>query len=48
MGVFRTKQEKTLEFVREKGTGDITYNHRTGVYFVNNYSFTGHNFGQGA
>ena len=40
--------EKTLEFVREKGTGDITYNHRTGVYFVNNYSFTGHNFGQGA
>jgi len=40
--------EKTLEFVREKGTGDVTYNHRTGIYFVNTYSFTGHNFGQGA
>lgn len=40
--------QKTLEFVRENKTGDITFNHRTGVYEVNTYSYAGHNFGQGA
>ncbi len=40
--------EKSLEFVREKNTADITYNRRADIYIVNNYSFTGHNFGQGA
>ena len=39
--------EKTLEFVREKGTADITYNHRTNTYHVNSYSFAGHEFGSG-
>jgi hypothetical protein len=39
--------EKTLEFVREKGTADITYNHRTNTYHVNSYSFSGHEFGSG-
>ncbi len=40
--------EKTLEFVREKKTADITFNHRTGVYQVNSYSFNGHEFGSGS
>ena len=39
---------KTLEFVREKNTADITYNHRTGVYQENSYSFNGHEFGSGS
>ena len=39
--------EKTLEFVREKGTGDITFNHRSKQYQVNSYDFIGHGFGSG-
>jgi len=39
---------KTLEFVKEKNTADITFNHRTGVYQVNSYSFVGHEFGSGS
>jgi len=39
--------EKTLEFVREVGTGDITFNHRTKQYQVNSYDFIGHGFGSG-
>lgn len=39
---------KTLEFVREKNTADITYNHRTDKYQENNYDFIGHGFGSGS
>jgi len=39
---------KTLDFVREKNTADITYNHRRQEYKVNSYGFNGHGFGSGS
>ncbi len=40
--------EKTLEYVREKGHADITFNPRTKEYSELNYDFYYHNFGSGA
>ncbi|MCK5856364.1 MAG: GPP34 family phosphoprotein [Bacteroidales bacterium] len=39
---------KTLDFVRKHNTADITFNHRSGEYQKNNYSFIGHGFGSGS
>lgn len=40
--------EKTLDFVREKGTADIYYHHIKDQYFLKSYGSTMHIFGSGA
>lgn len=40
--------EKTLAFIKEKGTTDVYYHRRKDQYFVRGYSFSTHTFGGGA